>query len=49
MTPEQVFAYFNQLDYALGPEHERGLRTFFHYLHEQGEMEEEPQLAYFQG
>ena len=33
MTPEQVLAYFHQLDYALGPEHERGLRTFFHYLH----------------
>ena len=47
MTPEQVLAYFHQLDYALGPEHERGLKTFFHYLHEQGEMEEEPRLEYF--
>ena len=49
MTPEQVLAYFHQLDYALGPEHERGLRTFFHYLHEQGELPEEPRLEYFQG
>lgn len=47
MTPEQVLAYFHQLDYALEPEHEEGLRTFFHYLHEQGEMEEEPRLEYF--
>ena len=49
MTPEQVLAYFHQLDYALEPEHERGLRTFFHYLHEQGELAEEPRLEYFQG
>ena len=48
MTPEQVLAYFHQLDYALGPDHERGLRTFFHYLHEQGELAEEPRLEYFQ-
>ncbi len=47
MTPEQVLAYFRQLDYALGPEHEHGLRTFFHYLYEQGELAEEPQLEYF--
>ena len=49
MTPEQVLAYFHQLDYSLGPEHERGLSTFFHYLHEQGELAEEPRLEYFQG
>jgi chorismate dehydratase len=49
MTPEQVLAYFHQLDYALGPEHERGLRTFFHYLHEQGELAAEPRLEFFQG
>jgi chorismate dehydratase len=49
MTPEQVLAYFHQLDYALTPEHERGLRTFFHYLYEQGELSEEPRLEYFQG
>lgn len=49
MTPEQVLAYFHQLDYALGPEHERGLRTFFHYLCEQGELPAEPRLAYFNG
>jgi chorismate dehydratase len=48
MSPAQVLAYFQQLDYALGPEHERGLRTFFHYLHEQGELPEEPRLEYFQ-
>ena len=49
MTPEQVLAYFHQLDYALGPEHEQGLRTFFHYLCEQGELPEEPRLEYFNG
>jgi chorismate dehydratase len=48
LTPEQVLAYFQQLDYALTPEHERGLRTFFQYLHEQGELAEEPRLEYFQ-
>jgi chorismate dehydratase len=47
MSPGEVLAYFQQLDYALGPEHERGLRTFFHYLTEQGELPEEPQLEYF--
>jgi len=49
MTPEQVLAYFRQLDYALGPEHEQGLRTFFHYLHKQGELAEVPRLEYFEG
>ena len=48
MTPEQVLAYFHQLDYALGPEHERGLRTFFRYLEELGELPEVPRLEYFQ-
>ena len=48
MTPEQVLAYFHQLDYALGPDHERGLKTFFQYLHEQGELPAEPRLEYFQ-
>lgn len=47
MTPEQVLAYFHQLDYSLGPDHERGLSTFFHYLHEQGELPAEPRLEYF--
>ncbi len=47
MTPEQVLAYFHQLDYALGPEHERGLQTFFHYLYAQGELPAEPRLKYF--
>jgi len=49
MTPEQVAAYFRQLDYALEPEHEQGLRTFFRYLYEQGELAEEPRLEYFRG
>jgi chorismate dehydratase len=49
MTPEQVVAYFRQLDYALGPEHELGLQTFFQYLLAQGELAEEPRLEYFRG
>ncbi|MCL4500413.1 MAG: menaquinone biosynthesis protein [Deltaproteobacteria bacterium] len=49
MTAEQVLAYFHQLDYSLGPEHERGLTTFFHYLREQGDLPAEPRLEYFQG
>jgi chorismate dehydratase len=49
MTPGEVLAYFHQLDYALGPEHEAGLRKFFHYLHQLGELPELPELEYFQG
>ena len=49
MTPAQVLTYFQQLDYSLGPEHERGLRTFFQYLVAQGELPEAPRLEYFQG
>jgi chorismate dehydratase len=49
MTPGEVLAYFQQLHYALGPEHERGLRTFFQYLVKQGELPVEPQLEYFKG
>jgi chorismate dehydratase len=47
MTPEQVLAYFHQLDYSLEPEHEQGLTAFFHYLHEQGDLPAEPRLEYF--
>ncbi len=49
MTPEQVLAYFHQLDYALGPEHEQGLSTFFQYLANLGELTTAPPLEYFQG
>jgi chorismate dehydratase len=48
MTPGEVLAYFQQLDYGLGAEHERGLQTFFHYLYEQGELPAEPRLEYFE-
>lgn len=48
MTPAQALAYFRQLDYSLGPDHERGLLTFFRYLHRQGELREVPELEYFQ-
>ncbi len=47
MSAEQVLEYFRQLDYALGPEHEKGLRAFYRYLTEQGELAEEPRLEYF--
>lgn len=47
MTPAQVLAYFRQLNYALDPEHEEGLATFFHYLYNLGELPEEPRLEYF--
>jgi len=49
MTPEQVLAYFQQLHYSLGPEHEEGLLTFFQYLHNLGELSQTPALAYFGG
>jgi len=44
----QLLSYFQQLDYSLGPEHEKGLLTFFNYLHDLGELAEIPELAYFQ-
>ena len=47
MTPSQVLAYFHQLDYALGPEHQAGLSTFFRYLAEMGELREAPGLEFF--
>lgn len=47
MTSNQVLAYFRQLDYALGPEHEEGLMSFFRYLHNSGELPAEPRLEYF--
>jgi len=47
MTPAQILAYFQQLNYSLDPEHEEGLATFFHYLYNLGELPEEPQLNYF--
>ncbi|MGB8992125.1 MAG: menaquinone biosynthesis protein [Desulfobaccales bacterium] len=49
MTPGQILAYFRQLNYSLDPEHEEGLATFFHYLYNLGELEEEPRLEYFGG
>jgi len=45
----QVQEYFEKLDYSLGPDHEKGLHTFFQYLKNLGELEEEPGLAYLGG
>lgn len=47
MTPEQVLAYFRQLNYSLGPPEEKGLLTFFRYLVGLGELENLPALDYF--
>jgi chorismate dehydratase len=47
MSPAQILAYFHQLNFFLSPEHEEGLATFFHYLYNLGELNEEPQLEYF--
>jgi chorismate dehydratase len=47
MSPAQVLAYFHQLNFFLGPEHEEGLATFFHYSYNLGELTEEPRLEYF--
>ncbi len=48
-TSAKVLEYFEHLDYSLGPDHEKGLQTFFQYLQNLGELEEEPGLAYFGG
>ena len=47
MSPAQILAYFQQLNYSLDPEHEEGLATFFNYLYNLGELDEAPQLEYF--
>lgn len=47
MTPSQVLAYFQQLDFALGPDHEQGLSAFFGYLAQLGELAAAPGLEYF--
>ena len=44
----ELFSYFQQLDYSLGPEHEKGLMIFFNHLYNLGELAEIPELAYFQ-
>jgi chorismate dehydratase len=49
MSPSQILAYFQQLDYSLGPDHEAGLSTFFRYLAEMGELGAAPALEYFSG
>ena len=49
MSEAQALAYFHQLNYSLGPEHEKGLSTFFGYLAKLGELEQAPQLEYFKG
>jgi chorismate dehydratase len=49
MTPSQILAYFQQLNYSLDPEHEDGLATFFNYLYNLGELDEKPELEYFGG
>jgi chorismate dehydratase len=49
MSPSQVLAYFQQLDYSLGPDHEAGLSMFFRYLAEMGELGAAPALEYFSG
>jgi chorismate dehydratase len=47
MTPAQILAYFRQLNYSLDQEHEKGLGAFFHYLYNLGELDEAPELEYF--
>ncbi len=49
VPPSQILAYLRQLNFSLGPEHEQGLLTFFHYLHDQGELAQAPRLEYFKG
>jgi chorismate dehydratase len=44
----ELLSYFRQLDYSLGPGHEKGLQTFFNYLNDLGELAEIPELTYFQ-
>jgi len=47
MSPAQILAYFQKLDYALGPEHQQGLTAFFQYLADLGELPAAPRLDFF--
>ncbi|MBM4295483.1 MAG: menaquinone biosynthesis protein [Deltaproteobacteria bacterium] len=47
MSAEQILAYFHQLDFSLGPEQEKGLKTFFQYLQNLEVLASAPELAYF--
>ncbi|MBI4642806.1 MAG: menaquinone biosynthesis protein [Deltaproteobacteria bacterium] len=44
----ELLSYFQQLDYFLAPEHEKGLQIFFNHLYKLGELTEIPPLTYFQ-
>jgi chorismate dehydratase len=44
----ELLSYFQQLDYSLNAEHEKGLQIFFNLLYKQGELAEVPPLTYFQ-
>jgi chorismate dehydratase len=44
----ELLSYFQQLDYSLTPEHEKGLHIFFNHLYKLGELAEIPPLTYFQ-
>jgi chorismate dehydratase len=48
MSPSEILAYFQKLDYSLGPEHQEGLQAFFRYLAELSELEQAPQLEFFE-
>ena len=47
MAPAEILAYFQQLDYALDSDHQRGLATFFQYLTDLGELPAAPDLEFF--
>ena len=49
LSATQVLDYFRQLDYSLGPDHEKGLMIFFQYLQDRGELKELPELEYLGG
>lgn len=46
LTYEQLWRYFQQLNYDLGPRQEEGLTAFYHYLLRSGALEEMPDLEF---
>jgi chorismate dehydratase len=46
LSYEQLWRYFRQLRYDLGPRQLEGLRAFFKYLHRYGALEEMPELKF---
>lgn len=46
LSPAELAAYFQRLNYDLGPQQQEGLTTFFRFLHRYGELPSLPPLRF---